>query len=231
MPPSDTVFPVAGGSAAATLDPKQFNRDLRALLPDLSRYAGALARDADLAQDLIQETAVRAWRHRERFVAGTNFKGWLYRILRNCFLSHVRHQRVARTDTLGDDFPDVPVACEQEGVVMLKDVQRSWKRLTPEQQRSIRLVGIEGRSYEEAAAIEHVPPGTIKSRVARGRDLLRAIVEGELAETVLPPVDVGDCAPVPVSSNRPTLSDEDRLQVEILRKWREQRTFPKSQAA
>ncbi|RSV12342.1 sigma-70 family RNA polymerase sigma factor [Sphingomonas molluscorum] len=213
------------------LDPMQFNRDLRALLPDLSRYAGSLARDGDLAQDLIQETAIRAWRNRERFVAGTNFKGWLYRILRNCFLSHVRHQRVARTDTLGDDFPDVPVACEQESIVMLKDVQRSWKRLAPEQQRSIRLIGIEGRSYEEAAAIEHVPPGTIKSRVARGRDLLRAIVEGDMAGAVPPPMDAADRAPIPVSSHAASLSDEDRLQVEILRKWRGQRTFPKSQTA
>jgi len=234
VPPNDMLFSNASQvSPTPNADQARFNRDLRSLLPGLSRYAASLARNPDLAQDLVQETSMRAWRSRENFVVGTNFKAWLYRILRNCFLSYVRHQQVARTDTLGEDFPDVSVACNQESVVMLKEVQRFWNILPLEQQRSMQLVGIEGRSYEEAAAIEHVPLGTIKSRVARGRDLLRAIVEGEVVVDAPIAAEPGEEAAQPVTGTMPPPhhSDDDRLQIQMLRRWREHRSLPRLEAA
>jgi RNA polymerase sigma-70 factor (ECF subfamily) len=234
VPPNDMLLSLSSHVSPTTdADQARFNQDLRSLLPGLSRYAASLARNPDLAQDLVQETSMRAWRSRGNFVAGTNFKAWLYRILRNCFLSYVRHQQVARTDTLGDDFPDVPVACDQESVVMLKEVQHFWNSLPPEQQRSMQLVGIEGRSYEEAAAIEHVPLGTIKSRVSRGRDLLRAIVEGEVIADAPITAETGEEATQPVTGVMPLPhhSDDDRLQIEMLRRWRERRSLPRLQAA
>ncbi|MFV3557615.1 sigma factor-like helix-turn-helix DNA-binding protein, partial [Mycobacterium tuberculosis] len=75
------------------------------------------------------------------------------------------------------ELVDIPVASNQESVVTLGDVRRLWPRLTPEQQRCIQFVGIEGLSYEETATIEQVPVGTIKSRVVRGRQMLRALLD------------------------------------------------------
>ena len=175
-------------AAPEALDGLQFSSLLRQLLPDLSRYARSLSRDPDLAQDLVQEAAIRAWRSRDRFMVGTNFKAWLYRILRNAFLSHVRRGRVARTDSYGDDLPEIPVAPAQENAVLLVEVKQNWQRLTPTQRRAIELVAIDGRSYEEAAEIENVSMGTIKSRVARGRQLLLALLEGNAQISATPSI-------------------------------------------
>jgi RNA polymerase sigma-70 factor (ECF subfamily) len=125
-----------------------FAAALSDLMPRLTSYARSLAKNPDTAQDLVQETVLKAWRSRASFEAGTNLNAWTFRILRNSFLSQVRRRGAGQASDTAE-LIDVPVASNQESVVMLSDVHRLWPRLTREQQRCIQLVGIEGLSYEE----------------------------------------------------------------------------------
>jgi RNA polymerase sigma-70 factor (ECF subfamily) len=165
--------------ARSSADAAQFDRMLQPLLPSLFRYAQSLSRDGDVAQDLVQDAVLRAWRNRATFEVGTNFKAWVFRILRNGFLSYVKRRKTAKMDTYGDDFPQVADVSNQEFAVYLDDVERLWAFLPPEQRRAIELVGIDGESYEDAAAVESVSVGTMKSRASRGRQTLRALVNGK----------------------------------------------------
>jgi RNA polymerase sigma-70 factor, ECF subfamily len=215
-------------SVTGTLDSVEFERNFRAVQPTLRKYANSLARDQDVAQDLVQEVALRAWAARERFEIGTNFNAWCYRILRNCFLTQVRRQKVARTESRGYDLPEVPVAPDQEVALELQEVVRNWGRLTIDQQRSLALVGMEGHSYEAAAAIDEVPLGTMKSRVTRARYTLIALLNGELRPTdegAIPhECDVQQSLDAASTEVPPVTADAtDRAQVELLRAWRERR--------
>lgn len=211
-------------TVAAPLASAEFERCFQAILPNLMKYARSLARDQDVAQDLVQETALKAWTARSRFVAGTNFKAWCYRILRNCFLSQVRRQQVARTESRGDDLPDLPVAAAQEVALELKDVAGFWPRLSADQQRSLVLVALEGHSYEVAAAIDDVPLGTVKSRVARARQTLIAMLNGEPCPVTAEPMQPGEAIEeqVTIVQAVPVIPDaSNQTQIEILRAWRE----------
>lgn len=220
---------LSGGRASVTrtLDSVEFERSFRAVLPNLSKCARSLARDQDMAQDLVQEVALRAWAARERFVIGTNFKAWCYRILRNCFLTQVRRQQISRTESRGDDLPEVPVAPDQEVALELQEVVRNWEHLTIDQQRSLALVAMEGHSYEAAAAIDEVPLGTMKSRVTRARHTLLALLNGECRPTVEREIKHGcDVQPpeaMPTEVPLLIADPNDRAQVELLRAWRERR--------
>lgn len=214
-------------SIGASLDADGFERCFRAILPALTKYAWSLARDWDFAQDLVQETSLRAWQARSRFSAGTNFKAWCYRILKNCFLTNMRRHRVARTDSLGDDMPDAPVEPVQEVAIELQEVGHAWDRLTPDHQRSLGLVAIDGLSYEEAALADGVPLGTMKSRVARARQALTALMEsaeGSVSLKRAPVTSKGDFeVDVGLTLLPSACSELDRRQVEMLREWRERR--------
>ena len=205
-----------------SMEVEQFSRMLQSLLPSLSRYAQSLSRNADVAQDLVQDAVLRAWRNQATFVAGTNMKAWLFRILRNGFINQMRRRRVTRTDTYGDDFPQVAAASNQELTVVLGDIQRLWIGLTPEQRRAIELIGIDGETYEAAAAMEGVSVGTMKSRAARGRQALRGLVEGErqLNSHTLPETNLDRTTSAGARGRTIAPSPEaDRAQVELLRAW------------
>lgn len=116
----------ACGSHVAPLSQVQFSKVFYEIRPGLLRYAVSLAHSRDLAEDLVQDAAISAWRYRDRFIAGTNFKAWLHHILRNKFLSYVRRKQIAKTDFYGDDCPDIVVASGQEAIVHLQDVDRHW---------------------------------------------------------------------------------------------------------
>ena len=200
----------------------EFGAALSDLMPKLASYARSLARNPDAAQDLVQETVLKAWRSRASFEAGTNLKAWTFRILRNSFLSQVRRRGAVQASETAE-LIDIPVASNQESVVTLSDVRRLWPRLTREQQRCIQFVGIEGLSYEETATIEQVPVGTIKSRVVRGRQMLRALLDNANSG-----VGHGSEAQVvtsnTVSQAEPSTIDEvHERQIELLRIWRKER--------
>lgn len=216
---------VTASPGIARLSHLQFSRIFVEIRPALLRYALSLARSQDLAEDLVQDAAISAWRYRDTFIAGTNFKAWLYHILRNKFLSHIRHKRVAKTDFYGDDCPDVVVASGQEATVHLDDVRRHWARLAPDQQRAIQLVGVDGRSYEDAAAVEGISVGTLKSRVSRGRQRLQAMIDGDARDPLGRPANDGSARrePSATAPDLPRSADEtetDRAQIAMLRAWR-----------
>jgi RNA polymerase sigma-70 factor (ECF subfamily) len=214
----------------AILEEDSFELHLRATLPRLLQYARSLVRDPDAAQDLVQEASMRAWRARARFEAGTNFKAWCYRILRNCFLSDMRRRRIARIESCGDDLPDVSVAPDQEIALDLKDVWSKWPQLSPDQQRSLTLVAIDGLSYEEAAAVDGVPLGTMKSRVARARHTLLELMEGvDRPSPIVADEPRGPSRPEidgSATPRRSPLDPVDRAQIEMLRQWRSSRAVP-----
>ncbi len=207
-----------------------FGAALSNLMPMLASYARSLARNPDAAQDLVQETVLKAWRSRASFEAGTNMKAWTFRILRNSFLSHVRRRRTVQVGETAE-LNDVPVASNQESVVTLSDVHRLWPRLTPEQQRCIQFVGIEGLSYEEAATIEQVPVGTIKSRVVRGRQMLRALMDHasrDEASGSEPQIIADDAI---CQAEPPSIDEVHTRQIELLQSWRTKRAADRCLAA
>jgi RNA polymerase sigma-70 factor (ECF subfamily) len=202
-----------------TMDRNAFERAFRALTPSLIAYARSLARDPDLAQDLVQETAMRAWRGRAGYAQGTNLKAWLFRILRNCFLTQARRQTRSREESRGDDVPEMPVAPQQEAPLHLQDLMRNWQRLTHDQQRALALVAIDGCTLEEAAAIDGVAVGTVKSRLARGRRTLHYLTFGD----VIPAKTVTERETIGLESAEAPMDPIDQRQAELLRQWRERR--------
>lgn len=162
---------VAGAGDAA------FRAELVRVLPHLRAFARGLSGRADLADDLVQDTAIRAWAARERFAAGTNLRAWTFTIMRNHFLNE-RRKRSREADF--DEAVAERVLVEpasQESSVHLSDLERALRQLPPEQREALLLVGAGRFSYEEAGAICAVAEGTMKSRVARARAALARVLE------------------------------------------------------
>ncbi len=165
------------GAAGERAAPDRFKRDLVAVIPHLRAFARGLCGRADFADDLVQETMVRAWNARARFRPDTSMKAWTFVILRNVFLTEVRRNRfrgdydeaAAERITAGNPGQEAPIH--------LADLHRALLKLPPERREAVLLVGAGGFSYEEAAAITGCAVGTIKSRVARGRAALVQMTE------------------------------------------------------
>lgn len=157
----------------------QFKADLLDLIPFLRAFARSLCGNQETADDLAQETLVKAWQARSMFAPGTNLKAWLFTILRNQFYSDRRRAwRQAPWDQ--DAAERIPgSSAEQSWAAELSDTARALSRLSDEQREALILVGAGGFSYEDAAAICRCAVGTVKSRVARARKSLISILEGE----------------------------------------------------
>ena len=157
----------------------QFKSDLLELIPFLRAFARSLCGNQETADDLAQETLVKAWQARAMFAPGTNLKAWLFTILRNQFYSDRRRAwRQAPWDQ--DAAERIPgSSSEQTWAAELSDTARALSCLSDEQREALILVGAGGFSYEDAAAICKCAVGTVKSRVARARKSLLAILDGE----------------------------------------------------
>ncbi|MHB0770455.1 sigma-70 family RNA polymerase sigma factor [Bradyrhizobium sp. CCH5-F6] len=151
-----------------------FRQSVEAMIPALRRYARALTRDADSADDLVQDTLVRALRS-ERLFLGGDVRSWLYTILTN--LNKNRRRSLARRPQfmpLTENNPDAS-GTEAEG----RDIEKALATLVEEQRSVLLLVMLEGMSYREVADIQGVPIGTVMSRLARARAHVKASLEGE----------------------------------------------------
>ena len=164
------------------LDDASFKQELAAMLPHLRAFGRSLCGNADLADDLVQETMLKAWKARAQYVPGpSSMKSWAFVILRNCFLSQMRRKKfTAEYDELAAErllvAPD-----DQDDSLHLADVQRALLMLPVDQREALILIGAGQLSYEEAAAICGCAIGTTKSRVSRGRAALQTILEsGEM---------------------------------------------------
>ncbi|ETR76297.1 RNA polymerase sigma 70 [Afipia sp. P52-10] len=151
-----------------------FRSSVEAMIPALRRYARALTRDADIADDLVQDTLVRALRA-ERLFHGGDVRSWLYTILTN--LNRNRRRSLARRPlhTALSDEEAGANGTEAEG----RDIERALANLVEEQRSALLLVILEGLSYREVAEIQGVPIGTVMSRLARARAHIKATLDGE----------------------------------------------------
>ncbi|MDO9490353.1 MAG: sigma-70 family RNA polymerase sigma factor [Sphingomonadaceae bacterium] len=155
-----------------------FKDQIAAVIPQLRAFGRSLSGSSDRADDLVQEAVLRAWAARERFQEGTSFKAWTFTILRNLFLSQMRRTRfTAEWDELAAERV-LAAPADQDRHLHVADVQRALNKLPEAQREALVLVGAGGVTYEEAAEICDCPIGTIKSRVARGRTALIAMIEG-----------------------------------------------------
>lgn len=146
-----------------------FKAELIELLPSLRAFARSLAHNAAQADDLVQDTLVKALANVDRFEPGTNLRAWLFTILRNHYYSQLRKLKREVEDADGKFAARIAVGPEQDGSVDLEDFKAAFAQLAPDHREVLTLVGASGCSYEEAAAICGCAVGTIKSRVNRAR--------------------------------------------------------------
>jgi RNA polymerase sigma factor (sigma-70 family) len=159
----------------------EFKDQLAQVIPHLRAFGRSLSGSRDLADDLVQETLLKAWAARKRFQAGTNMRAWTFIILRNLFLSQMRRARFKGEWDEITASKLLAAPASQDRHVELGDMQRALMHLPQPQREALILVGAGGFAYEEAAEICGCAVGTIKSRVARGRVALEALLsEGKI---------------------------------------------------
>jgi RNA polymerase sigma-70 factor, ECF subfamily len=142
----------------------------------LRAFAISLTRDAEKAEDLVQETVLRAISKQEQFVAGTNLQAWLFTILRNQFFSDHRKSLREVEDGDGSYAATMIALPDQDDRIMIHDLEAALHKLPEGQREAILLVGVEGLSYEEAAQVLGCAVGTVKSRVNRARSCLAELM-------------------------------------------------------
>jgi RNA polymerase sigma factor (sigma-70 family) len=151
----------------------------------LRRYAFALTRDGDLADDIVQdclEHAIRKWHLR---TPDGNVRAWLFAILHNVYVSHVRGCARQVSQTCLEGAENTPCSgMDQEGHLAVRDALSGLDQLPQEQREVLLLVGVEELSYAEAAQVLGIPIGTVMSRLSRGRESLRRFMETGHAETL-----------------------------------------------
>ena len=150
---------------------------LLAEIPRLRRYARALVRERTAADDLVQDTLERAWSRSAQWRPGGDLRAWLFGIMHNLRVDQIRRPQPA-TLSLGDGEPLVPVRATQSDLLEVGDLETALASLAEEQRAVLLLVALEEMSYAEVAATLGIPVGTVMSRLARGRERLRLILEG-----------------------------------------------------
>jgi len=156
------------------------------LLPALRAFGRSLCGDPARADDLVQDTVLKAWTNREQFQVGSNLKAWLFTILRNCYYSELRHRKFEVEDPDGISASQLAVSPDHDAKLQLRDLSRALQQLPIDQREALVLVCATGLSYEEAAAVCQVAVGTIKSRIARARDRLVDLLGEDAAQVVEP---------------------------------------------
>lgn len=168
---------------ARPLSNRDFKRALTEVAPHLRAFARALCGCRDRADDLAQETLLRAWAARERYRAGTNFKAWTFTILRNHFYSEARRSRFHGEYDEGMAERVLRAPASQESAVELSDVLRALTVVPETYREALILVAIGSLSYEEIADICGIALGTVKSRICRARAMLSHVLNsGQLPD-------------------------------------------------
>ena len=156
---------------------RQVREAMLAAVPSLRAFAISLSRNNDRADDLVQETLMRAWAHIDSFEPGTNMSAWLFTILRNLFRSEYRKRHREVEDATGAYTESLTSLPAQSGNLELQEFRTALNTLPDDQREALVLVGASGFSYEEAAKICGCAVGTIKSRVNRARGRLARALE------------------------------------------------------
>jgi RNA polymerase sigma factor (sigma-70 family) len=149
-------------------------------IPRLRPDARALTRSADRADDLVQETLLRAVAKAHLWQQGTDIRAWLFTIMHNQYVNMVRRAiREEATIDIEQMSSSLVATTDPTASRQLRELERALGRLPGDQREVILLVGLEGLSYEAAAQILGVPVGTVRSRLSRGRDALRRLMDLE----------------------------------------------------
>ena len=158
--------------------------EVLALIPALRAFGWSLSRNASDADDLVQETLIKAWTHRERFEPGTNLRAWLFTILRNTHYTTLARRRREVRDQDGKFAAALSSASTQQWTVEVRALWDVMMTLPDDYREALILVAAAGVSYEEAAEICGCAVGTIKSRVHRARTRLIEILDGDPSHEV-----------------------------------------------
>ncbi len=157
---------------------------IRLEIPRLRRFARYMTRDADYADDLVQECLARAIANIHSWQPGTNLRAWLFVILKNVFRNDKRraqHDIAYRSRIENADQNTSPAS--QHHQMLLNEIQEAVLRLTEDHREVLMLIAVEGLRYEEVASILDISVGTVKSRLSRARAALRALVDVEDARS------------------------------------------------
>jgi RNA polymerase sigma-70 factor (ECF subfamily) len=175
-------LPALADLSATDLTPRlsaidaRFDLDLTDSLPSLRVYALSLTHNGDRAGDLVQQTVLKALAGRDSFQTGSNFRGWLFRIQRNEFISELRRTRpTVDLDSLAAYTLSDPA--QQEDGLILRDLLGAFRRLSDNARKTLLLSGLEGRTYQQIATELGIAEGTVKSRIWRGRAALARLLE------------------------------------------------------
>jgi len=154
----------------------QMTADILAVIPNLRAFAVSLCGNLDRADDLVQETLVKAWSKLGSFVEGTNLRAWLFTILRNIYYSEYRKRRREVADSDGAIAARLATAPAQNSHMDMLDFRAALQQLPTDQREALILIGASGLSYEEAAGVCGCAVGTMKSRVNRARGRLAELL-------------------------------------------------------
>ena len=180
MTQSEMIQPPRSASEPSLRD------EMLACIPNLRGFAISFLHNIDDADDLVQETIMRAWSSLHRFEPGTNLQAWLFTILRNLFYSRYRKRCHEVEDPDDQHAARLTAPPEQLARVEHAELLRALARLSAEHREALLLIGAQGMSYEEASEICGVPIGTIKSRVHRARTQLASLMDYKDAVVVGP---------------------------------------------
>jgi len=166
---------------------KLFRDQLVALLPSLRSFARGLCGWRDIADDMVQDAMLRGWAARASYTPGTNFRAWMFMILRNQFYTTIRRDK--RMTSWDPEVAErmLVEAPAQQHAIHAADVAKALQQLPAEQREVLLLIGANGASYEEAADIVGCAIGTIKSRLARGRKALALLIDGPDGDALFEP--------------------------------------------
>ncbi|MDP3853484.1 sigma-70 family RNA polymerase sigma factor [Phenylobacterium sp.] len=162
-----------------------WRNDVVGMIPALRAFAWSLSHNGSDADDLVQDTLIKAWTNRDKFETGTNLRAWLFTILRNTYYTQVIRRRREVRDETGEYAGALRSPPTQDWSVAMHALQAALAQLPAEHREALILVGAAGLSYEEAAAICGCALGTIKSRVNRARARLLKIMDADDATDVM----------------------------------------------
>ena len=159
------------------------DQQLLTWLPRLRRYARALSGNRDDADDLVQDTLERAWTKSGLWHGVADMRAWLFGIMHNLHADGVRRPRL-HTIAMDDDTPELPTAPTQGERLAVLDLQSALDQLPAEQREILLLIALEDMAYADIAKALGIPMGTVMSRLSRGREKLRALMEGRAEPAV-----------------------------------------------
>ena len=142
-------------------------------VPRLHRYAQVLTKNTEHVEDLVQDSLERAWRYKKSWQVGTNLRAWLFTIMHNAFVNHIRKLQNAPETVSVDDIEPVSKLPSQESVLNMEQLMSAIDELQDEQREVMLLVCVENMKYDEVASICNIPVGTVTSRLYRAREQLR----------------------------------------------------------